>query len=81
MTNRPRPATSTQPQVDPTLRIYGSRPVEPIGESNQPEVIPVKVYGSKVLPTIHVKLKSSSDDRVLVINAQDFDDDRYVRLD
>ena len=41
----------------------------------------LKIYGAKKLSTIRVKLKSGSDDRVLIINAQDFDGDRYVRLD
>ena len=63
-------------------RIYGSRPVEPIGESNQPTVLPnTKVYGGKRIPTIRVKLKSGSDDRVLIINQRDFDGDRHVRVE
>ncbi len=63
-------------------RIYGSRPVESIGESNQPEVLPhTKVYGGKRIPTIRVRLKSGSDDRVLIINEQDFDPAMYVRVE
>ncbi len=63
-------------------RIYGSRPVESVGESNQPEVLPhTKVYGGKRIPTIRVRLKDSDDDRVLIINKQDFDPDRHVRLE
>ncbi|MCZ6818532.1 MAG: hypothetical protein O7G31_03480 [Calditrichaeota bacterium] len=63
-------------------RIYGSRPVELIGESNQPEVLPhTKVYGGKRIPTIRVQLNDSDDDRELLINQKDFDADRYVRLD
>ncbi len=54
----PRPATSTQPEVDPTL----------------------KIYSSKVVPTITVKLKDGSG-REITINEKDFDPDRYVRLD
>ena len=73
--------TANQPQVDPTLRIYGSRKVIPLDSANQPEVIPVKVYGSKVLPTLRVRLKDSDDNRELIVNAQDFDPDRHVRLD
>ena len=38
--------TSTQPQVDPTLTIYGSKKVIPLDSANQPEVIPNKVYGA-----------------------------------
>ena len=30
MTNRPRPATSTQPQTDPTLGIYSSKVIPTI---------------------------------------------------
>ena len=73
--------TSNQPQVDPTLTIYGSKKVIPLDSSNQPHVLPTKVYGSKVLPTVRVKLKGGDDDRVLVINQSDFDFDRYTRLD
>ena len=63
-------------------RIYGSMPVESIGESNQPEVLPhTKVYGGKRIPTIRVKLKDSDYARELLINQKDFDADRYVRLD
>ena len=63
-------------------RIYGSRPVEPIGESNQPEVLPhTKVYGGKRIPTIRVRLKDSDDDRVLLVNAQDFDPAKHVRVE
>lgn len=51
-----RQATSTQPPVN-DQRIYGSRPVIPYDSSNQPEVIPNKVYGGKKLPTIRVRLK------------------------
>ncbi len=80
--NRVIPATSSsQPGVDPTLRIYGSRKVIPLDSANQPEVIPVKVYGSKVLPTLRVRLKDSDDGRELIVNAQDFDPDRYERVE
>lgn len=75
-----RAPTSTQPQVDPTLRIYGSKKVIPLDSANQPEVIPTKIYGSKVLPTVRVKLKDSGD-KELIINEKDFDSDRHVRLD
>ena len=76
-----RAPTSTQPQVDPTLRIYGSRKIIPLDSANQPEVIPTKIYGSKELPTIRVRLRDSDDDRVLIINQRAFDPDRFVRLD
>ena len=75
--NRP---TSNQPGVDPTLRIYGSRKVIPLDSANQPEVIPIKVYGSKVLPTLRVRLKNSDDYRELIVNAQDFDAAVHERL-
>ena len=58
MNNQP-PPTSTQPQVDVTL----------------------KIYSSKQLPTIRVKMKDGSDDRELTINEKDFDPERFVRLD
>lgn len=71
--------TSNQPQVDPTLTIYGSKKVIPLDSSNQPHVLPTKVYGSKVSPNVRVKLKGGN--KELNINEQDFDADRYVRLD
>ena len=40
----------------------------------------LKIYGSKSLPTVRVKLKDSDDDRELVINEQDFDPDCFTRL-
>ena len=70
--------TSTQPQVDPTLTIYGSKKVIPLDSANQPEVIPNKVYGAKALPTIRVKPKGS--DKEVLINTEDFDPDHHVRL-
>ena len=73
--------TASQPEPV-KQRIYGSRPVESIGESNQPEVLPhTKVYGVKRIPTIRVKLKDSDDDREILVNQRDFDPDRYVRLE
>ena len=63
-------------------RIYGSRPVESIGESNQPEVLPhTKVYGGKRIPTIRVQLQGSDDDREILVNAQDFDPAKHVRVE
>ena len=47
--------------------------------STQPQVNDSRIYSSKALPTIHVKLKGS--DRELAINEKDFDPDRFVRLD
>ena len=41
----------------------------------------LKIYGSKVLPTIRVKLKDNDDDRVLIINEKDFVDEKYLRVD
>ena len=49
--------------------------------STQPQVNDSRIYSSKVVPTIKVQLKDSDDDRVLIINEQYFDPDRYVRLD
>lgn len=40
-----------------------------------------KIYGAKHLPTVRVRLKDSDDDREILINATDFDPDRYERLD
>ena len=73
--------TSNQPQVDATLRIYGSRKVIPLDSANQPEVIPTKTYGSKVLPTVKVRLKNSDDDLEIIVNERDFDDEKYLRVD
>ena len=61
-------------------RIYGSTPVEPIDSANQPEVLSnTKVYGGKQTPTVRVKLKDGG--KELIINEQDFDPDRHLRLD
>ena len=46
--------------------------------STQPQVNDSRIYSSKVLPTIRVKLKDN--DRELTINEKDFDPDRFVRL-
>ena len=73
--------TGNQPQVDPTLRIYGSRKVIPLDSANQPKVIPTKSYGSKVLQTVRVRFKDSVDDRELLVNEKDFDDERYEKVD
>ena len=75
--NRP---ISNQPQVDPTVTIYGSKKRPPLDSANQPEVIPNKVYGAKVLPTIRVRLKDSDDNRELIINADSYDPDIYEKL-
>ena len=73
--------TSNQPEPV-KMRIYGSRPVESIGESNQPEVLPhTKVYGGKRIPTIRVQLKDSDDDREILVNAQDFNPAKHVRVE
>ncbi len=40
----------------------------------------LKIYSSKALPTIRVRLKKSKAKRVLIINEADFDPDRHVRL-
>ena len=49
--------------------------------STQPQVNDSRIYSSKVVPTIRVKLKDSDDDREMTINDNDFDPDRFVRLD
>ena len=49
--------------------------------STQPQVNDSRIYSSKVLPTIRVKLKDDSDDRELTINETDFNPARFVRLD
>jgi len=49
--------------------------------STQPQVNDSRIYSSKVLPTIRVKLKDHDDGRELILNEQDFDLDRCVRLD
>ncbi len=38
------------------------------------------IYGAKKLPTIRVRLKDSDDERELLVNEEDFDPDRFVRL-
>ena len=49
--------------------------------STQPQVNDSRIYSSKAVPTIRVRLKDSDDDRELLVNEKDFDADRYVRLD
>ena len=76
-----RPPTSTQPQpVD--QRIYGSTKVEPLeGASNQPQVLPhTKVYGQRLNKTFCVKLKNSTNDREMIISADDFDPAKHEQL-
>lgn len=48
--------------------------------ANQPQVKDTRIYSSKVLPTVCVKLKDSDDDRKIFVNEKDFDDGRFVRL-
>ena len=52
---------------------------QPPPTSTQPQVNDSRIYSSKVLPTVRVKLKDSG--RELAINERDFDDGRHVRLD
>jgi len=54
---------------------------QPPPTSTQPQVNDSRIYSSKKFPTIRVTMKNSDDDRVLIINEQDFDDGRFVRLD
>ena len=49
--------------------------------STQPQVNDSRIYSAKVLPTIRVTMKNSDDDRELIINEQDFDDDCHVRVE
>jgi len=49
--------------------------------STQPQVNDTRIYSSKVLPTIRVKLKVSNDDREMIIGEDDFDPDRHERLE
>ncbi len=75
--NRP---TSTQPGVDPTLRIYGSRKVIPLDSANQPEVLAnTKVYGNKHPPTVRVTLKDGG--KEITVNENDFNPAKHERLD
>ena len=55
----------------------GSRPAT----SNKQQVNDSRIYSSKVVPVVPVQLKDSDDDREILVNQQDFDPDRYVRLD
>lgn len=47
--------------------------------STQPQVNNSRIYSSKALPTIRVKLKDSG--REQDINEKDFDDGRHVRVE
>lgn len=49
--------------------------------STQPQVNDSRIYSSKVRPTVKVKLKDSDDGPELILNEQDFDPERHVRLD
>ena len=49
--------------------------------SAQPQINDSRLYSSKVVPTVRVKLKDSSDGREMASNEKDFDPDRFVRLD
>jgi len=48
--------------------------------ANQPQVNDSRIYSAKVLPTVKVKLKDGDDDREMIVNAKDFYDGRFVRL-
>ena len=48
--------------------------------ANQPQVNDSRIYSSKILPTVRVKLKDGDEGRELAINEKDFDPDRFVRL-
>ncbi len=54
---------------------------QPPPTSTQPQVNDSRIYSSKKFPTIRVKLKDHDDGRELILNEQDFDDGRFVRLD
>jgi hypothetical protein len=71
--------TSTQPEPART-RIYGSTNVEPLASSNQPEVIPNKVYGSKLTRQIRVRLKGTDDADSFFIRKQDFDETKHDKV-
>ena len=49
--------------------------------STQPQINDSRLYSSKVVPTIRVRLKDSDDGREMASNEKDFDPDRFVRLD
>ena len=51
---------------------------QPPPTSTQPQVNDSRIYSSKALPTIRVRLKDSG--REQDINEKDFDDGRHVRV-
>ena len=54
---------------------------QPPPTSTQPQTDEtLKIYSSKALPTVKVKLKDSSENRELTINKKDLDPGFFVRL-
>ena len=49
--------------------------------STQPQVNDSRIYSSKAVSTIKVQLQGSDDDREILVNAQDFDPAKHVRVE
>ena len=81
MTQARRPATSTQPEVG-KVTIY-SGPVKPYAsarKSSQPPITGYKIYSSKKVPTVRVRLRDSDDAGEFVINQSDFNPDLHEEV-
>jgi hypothetical protein len=73
--------TSTQPQTDPTLTIYGSKKRPPLDSSNQLEVLRhTKIHGVKLTRQVRVKMKGTDDEDGFLIRKRDFNPEKHVRL-
>lgn len=49
--------------------------------STQPEVNDSRIYSSKQVSTVRVRLKKSKSKRVLIINRSDFDEEKHVKVE
>lgn len=77
-----KPVTSSQPQIGDS-KIYSGDPVLSLDagsqKSRQPPETHYKIYSSKEIPTIRVRLRGSEDGD-FVINAADFDSEIHEKI-
>ena len=71
-----KPVTSGQPQVG-HVTIYTGNPIKPYEggawHTRQPQITGYKIYSSKKLPVVLVRLMGVEGDETFTINESDFD--------
>ena len=80
-----QPTTSSQPQVG-DAKIYTGAPIAPYDggawHTRQPPITGYKIYSSKPLPVVLVRLKNAaSGAETFTINESDFDADLHVLIE